>query len=210
MELFEKVDSLQYTAALFFAVNGIPTTGDEIESESRVDGVVIKKLLTSGVGLNVLKEEEMLKHCRDTKIFTREIELAYLSGDTEMFLYEGVGDAPCVVNALDIVGRYVFIGDGIVCSPVRIDERSPYANRLFPVLRDYVIDHHSEADGYIFDYTDGRFSIVCDGKEYLSISGAGEEITYAFVLYVLKRLASRSEDFGYESGFKISRIRLKE
>lgn len=218
MELFEEVNTLCYAWSLYYQLNNIETNGEWITNTRVVDGISITKQLACGYGLNLREEENLLRACRTKRIFTKEIELAHLSGDREMYMYKSKGEnVPMVIHQLQVVGRYVYITENIVCSPVKLSDDATYSNSLFVNLKEYVINHHTIAGGYEMKFADGVFTIAYNEVEHLRMesqnnSRFGIELTYPFVLYVLEKLSTRSSDadYGYENGYKIGLIRLKE
>ena len=212
MKLFEEVNENRYNWALFFDINEIPYYEDEKLMEKNVGDISIKKLLATGCGLNIAEEEKLFEKFKMIRIFTKEIELALLSGDREMYLYTNIDDEEdCDIKQIEILGKYIYISPKEICSSVYIQDGEPYNNECFVNLKEYILNHTTEKDGYEMTYDDEqkKFVIKRDEKEYLVMEGAGIAMTYPFVIYVLMKLADREEDTGYENGILVKRIRLK-
>lgn len=212
MKLFEEVNENKYSWALFYDLNNIPYSEEEKVLEKNVGDIKISKLLATGYGLNIADEEKFFEKCKTIRIFTKEIELALLSGDREMYLYTNTNEGEdCEIKAIEILGKYIYISPKEICSSVYIQDGEPYNNECFVNLKEYVLTHSTEKDGYEMYYDDDskRFLLSRGDKEYLVIENVGIEITYAFVIYVLEKLSEKEEDSGYENNLNVRRIRLK-
>lgn len=224
MQLFEEVSGQQYTWTLFYLLNNADIKDTKMVTET-VEGtnVTITKSLSSGLGINIGQEEEFLGKCRHLHVFTKEIELALLSGEPETYLYEGVRqDEPCVIHNLNVVGHYVYVTDREICSPVLINVNEIYDNDYFPAFKEYVLNKKAIVENFCLQYEEDRkrFSIYHQNEEdgepslVFEITGTDVHISYPFVFYVLKKLADNPKknlmNSSFENGFKVKRVRRKE
>ena len=206
MELFEEIKDEQYVwKGYYLCTDTECRTG--VYQTYQVENVTVKKLLATGYGLNVKEEDSLLTQCKNTRIFTREIELAILSDDREMFLYRNRNGEAVDIKQLDVIGKYVYISENEVASPVYIKDQDTYTNEYFPVFKDYALKHHAETEGFVFDYEDKSFIMKKDDEVIMEMHNADVAYTYPFVLYVLRRLASAQPCCGFEDGLDVRRIR---
>ena len=204
LDLFEEVKDEQYVWKGFFLGEGLPCKNGSMQVY-QVENVKVEKLLATGIGLNMKDEDDLLTRCKNTRIFTREIEFALLSDDREMYLYSAKNGESVDIRQLGVVGKYVFISDKEVASPVFFRDGDGYTDEYFPVLKTYVLTGHAETDGYVFDYR--VFVMTKDGEIIIRMTGADAAYTYPFVLYILRKLASFQPRCGFESGIDVKRIR---
>lgn len=216
MELFEEVKNSNYVWKLFYLLNGIPSNGDDKKIIQNVDNIEIMKLCTTGIGVNIADEEKLLTKCKHIRIFTREIELALLSGDKEMYLYLGEDGEFPPIHQLGIVGKYIYIGDKEVASPVYIRTQETYTDSYFLSFREYVTKNETQADIFHMKYENNTFIMTYqdedmeEPEEIMSLKNADIGLTYPFVLYTLIRLAERHPDTSFENGFIVNKIKRKE
>ena len=212
MKLFETVEENSYNWSLFYDINNITVAEEEKVMEKQVGDIKITKLLATGYGLNLSDENRLFDRCKSVRIFTKEIELALLSGDKQMYHYANTTEGEDVdIKEIDIVEKYIYVTPKEVCSPVYIQNGEPYMNECFVNLKEYVLTHGTEKCDYGMYYDDEtrEFSITRGDKEYLNMKNTGIEMTYPFVIYVLRKLADREEDAGYEDNLLVTRIQLK-
>ncbi len=207
LDLFEEVKDEQYVWKGFFLAEGIPCSKTGDMQVYQVENVKVEKRLATGMGLNLKNEDDLLTRCKNTRIFTREIELALLSDDREMYLYSQKNGEDVDIRGLSVVGKYVFISDKEVASPVFFRDGDGYTDEYFPVLKKYVLTGHSETDGFSFDFKDRIFVMTYKDEILIRMTGADISYTYPFVLYILRKLAETQPSCGFENGIEVKRIR---
>lgn len=206
LELFEEVKDEQYVWKGFFSANNIPCKTGSVQTYT-LEGIKVEKLLATGFGLNLKNEETLLTQCKNTRIFTREIELALLSEDREMYLYTQKNGEPVNINSLGIVNKYIFISEHEVVSPVFIRDGDTYTDDFFMTLKTYVLNHKSNACGFNFEFTDKIFTMSKNDEVLMKMTGTDISYTYPFVIYVLRKLAETQPLCGFESGIEVKRVR---
>ena len=209
LNLFEEVESRQYIWKLFFLVNGLTPSEDKV-SVREIEDIVVTKKMSSGFGINLTEEEALLNRCKNIRVFTREIELALLAGDKEMYLYASKDGSDVEIQQIGVVGKYVYISPQEVASPVFITEGENCTDKYFPVLKEYALKGHAEVSDYAVDYKDKVFTLRKGDEELCKIENADKSLSYPFVLYLLVKLASKQPSVGFEGKFDVKRIRRKE
>ncbi len=209
LKLFEEIENRQYISKLFFVVNDIIPTGDTKECVKEVDGVTVTKKLASGYGINLYEEESLFNRCKNVRVFTREIDLALLSGDREMFLYASKNGEDVEIHQIRVVDKYVYISDKEVASPKPLNEGEGYTDEYFVNLKEYVLTDRSEFDGFLIEYDKEAkvFRLVYGDEELVRIDNAQKAYSYPYVLYLLNKLADKEPSCGFETNLRISRIR---
>lgn len=212
MELFEEVQNSSYIWKLFYLLNDIPCDDEESKTViQHIDDIELMKVCVTGIGVNIADEERLLTKCKGIRIFTREIELALLAGDKEMYLYtpSDGGDFPGV-SQLGIVGKYIYIGEHEIASPVFVKAGELYTDSYFKSLHEYILNKDMETDGYRTLYKDKCFEIYYGEEQLMYLKNTDISLTYPFVLYLLTKLAEKRQDSGFENGYQINRIKRKE
>lgn len=211
MELFEEVQSNSYIWKLFYLLNDIPCDEETREVVQKIDDIELMKVCTTGIGVNITDEEKLLTRCKSIRIFTREIELALLAGDREMYLYTASdgNDFPDI-SQLGVVGKYIYIGEHEVASPVFIKKNELYTDTYFKKLCEYVKTHTMETDNYKVTYKDKVFEMFYEDEKVMYLKNTDVSLTYPFVLYMLTKLAEKHPEQGFENGYEYNRIRRKE
>lgn len=212
MKLFEEVNENNYTWSLFYDINNIPVTEEEKVQEKQLGAIKITKLLATGYGLNLSDENHFFDKCKSIRIFTKEIELALLSGDKQMYHYSNIDkDADVDIKGMDILDKYIYITPKEICSPVYIQNGEPYNDECFVNLKEYVLTRGTEKDGYgmYYDDSEKEFSITRGDKCYITMQGCSFDMTFPFVIYILRKIAEREEETGFENDLLVTRIRLK-
>ena len=206
MNLFKKVDDKEYAWILYFLLNGIPFDEESLKTE-RADmglGVFIEKAFVSGMGLNLIEEKKKIMLYQNLQVFTKEIELSLLCKDKYLYHYFPKKDR-LEINDIDVVGSYIYISENDVCTPVEIPSGTISNNSYFKNFKEFVLTGHTVADDYTCDYKDEDFKIICDSLNLtiLRIGGVHMNVTYPFVLYILKNL---QRDDMVEEFYEIEKI----
>lgn len=209
LQLFEEVENQQYIWKLFYLVNHISPSVSERESVRMVDNIRIVKRLASGYGVNLAQEEALLEKCKGVRIFTKEIELALLSDDREMYLYSSVNDEPIALHQIGVVDKYVYISEDEIATPVLINDGEGYTDEYFLNLKEYVLEDMTETDGYKLIFENGIFTMSYQDEELCRLENIDKALSYPFVLYLLIKLAEEQPVCGFETKFDLKRIRKK-
>ena len=147
MELFEKVEKEQFSWIVFYILNDICFDDDncKIIVQELDGGVTIEREVTSGIGLSIAEENRKFDLCKNVLVFTKEIELVLLCPDKEMNLYTSSNGSPIEIQNIDIIGRYIYITENEVCSPVYIKGGNPTDNSYFINFKEYILTGHTQA-----------------------------------------------------------------
>jgi len=216
MRYFKTVNDKTYAFVLFYLLKQIPYENEEYETEERKYGTKVKKLMASSDSeLDLKTEQDLLLKYNHLQVYTDEEMFGLFAPNQSLYLYTSKNEGEdVVINDIGVVGNCTYISDKEICSTVKFTEEMS-TNNFFLNFKEFVQKNHTEICDFVFDYTDGTFSMFYKDKLILEIVNINVSIAYSFVLYTLQHLeplwvATKKEQgekaTGYNENFNIERI----